>query len=132
MKYKINLVLLLIMLCSIAAIAQNQANDRKIKSVTSFNLERKTKELDHITLYNQDGLKTEESEYFSDGMVKSKTLFEYDTRKNCTRITRYNTKGKIDKITVNEYDSSGNKIKESTLNTEKHLKTEKIFEYVYY
>lgn len=132
MKALVLFIFLIALQQSIPVKAQDPSNQRKLKSVTSYNLERKTKELDHLTIYNLDGLKTEESEYFSDGMVKSKTLYEYDSKRNCIKITRYNPKGKIEKVTVNEYDANGNKLKESTLHTEKHLKTEKIFEYSYY
>lgn len=132
MKKLAFLSMIVLSTCAFTGLAQSQGTERKVKSVASYNLERKTKELDHVTLFNQDGLKSEEIEYFADGMVKTKTQYEYDNKKNCIKITRYNPKGKIEKITFNEFDSSGNKVKESTLNNDKRLKTDKVFEYTFY
>jgi hypothetical protein len=113
-------------------LAQEASPEKKVKSVTGYNLENKKKELDHLTNFNKDGLKTDETEYFSDGKVKNKTVFEYDSNKHCIKETRYNTKGKVEKVVVFEYDATGNKTRENTVNTVKHTRSEKIFEYSYY
>lgn len=125
-----------LLLCSMAIhadlYAQEPAAEKRVKSVTGYNYENKKKELDHLTNFNKDGLKSDETEYFSDGKVKSRTIFEYDNNKHCTKETRYNSKGKADKIILYEYDANGNKTRENTVNIVKHTKSEKIFEYSYY
>jgi hypothetical protein len=112
--------------------AQDSGVNSKIKSVTGFNIENKKKELDHLTNFDESGLKTEEIEYFSDGKVKTKTTYEYDGQKRCTKMTRYGLKGKIEKVTVFEYDVKGNRTKETTLSPEKRSQHVKVFEYTYY
>lgn len=112
--------------------AQEHATQRRLKSVTGYNFENKKRELDHLTNFNRDGLKTDETEYFSDGKIKNKTVFEYDSNKRCIKETRYNSKGKVEKIILFEYDAAGNKTRENTANVAKHTKSEKIFEYSYY
>ena len=130
---KIYYLLLLLTLTGInSLLAQEVSTEKKVKSVTGYNFENKKKELDHLTNFNKDGLKTDETEYFSDGKIKNKTVFEYDSNKRCIKETRYNTKGKVEKVVLFEYDASGNKSRESTLNTAKHTRSEKIFEYTFY
>ena len=132
MKNKIILLSFILILGFIPGIAQNSNSEKKIKSITSYNVDRKIKELDHLTNYNREGLKTEEYEYFADGKIKTKTVFEYNKSNNCIKVTKYDPKGKIEKVIIHEYDAAGNKIKESTLNAAKHTRTEKIFEYSYF
>lgn len=60
--------------------AQNVPKIYQIKTITEYNINNKKKEIDHFTTYNADNLKTEEIEYFSDGIVKTKTVYEYDLR----------------------------------------------------
>lgn len=130
---KLSCVLLMYTLtCFTNVIAQEPIAEKRVKSVTGYNYENKKKELDHLTNYDKNGLKTDETEYFADGKVKTKTFFEYDTNKRCIKESRYNSKGKAEKIILSEYDAKGNKIKENTVNIAKHTKSEKIFEYSFY
>ncbi len=112
--------------------AQDVVPRKGIKSVKGYNVENKKKELDHITNFNQEGLKTDETEYFSDGKIKNKTVFEYDNNRHCIKETRYNTKGKVEKVVIFEYDTYGNKTRENTINAARHTRSEKIFEYALY
>jgi hypothetical protein len=79
MKNSIILFMSILFICSFAAQGQEGTATKKIKAITEFNNDNKKKELDHITNLNEAGLKTEEIEYYSDGVVKAKTDYEYDT-----------------------------------------------------
>jgi hypothetical protein len=131
---KVNLsVALLLILANIHFVNGQEANvKRKVKSVTEFNVENKKHELDHLTNFNDAGLKTEEIEYFSDGKVKTKTSFEYDGQNRCIKSTRYGLKGKIEKVTVYEYDAKGYRMKETILLPEKRSQHVKVFEYTFF
>jgi hypothetical protein len=132
MKNKILQVSIFLLMGYSSAIAQTIVTERKIKSVTGYNMENKKKELDHLTTYNKDGYKTDETEYFSDGKIKNKTIFEYNSQNKCIKVAKYNSRGKVERVTVIDYDIIGNKIRENTLNSEKHTRSEKTFEYSYY
>jgi hypothetical protein len=78
------------------------------------------------------GLKTDEIEYYRDGIVKTKTTFDYDGQKRCIKATKFGIKGKIDKVTTYEYDLYGNRIKEASVIPAKRFQSQKIIEYTYY
>lgn len=126
------LFFLLPVMCSINLTAQNIPGGKKIKIMTEYIVEGKTKELDHITNYNGLGLKTDEVEYYRDGIVKTKTIYDYDSQKRCVKATKFGLKGKIEKVTTYEYDLYGNKIKETSVIPAKRFQSEKIIEYTYY
>jgi hypothetical protein len=132
MRNQVFILSVILFTCSLNVTAQKVAEGTKIKTITEYNINNKKKELDHVTNFNQEGLKTEEIEYFSDGLVKTKTVYDHDSQKRCIKATRYGIKGKIDKITTYEYDNSGNRIRESTSVPEKRYRTEKSYEYSYY
>ena len=117
---------------SLKVTAQNTVPGTKIKTITEYNRNNKKKEIDHITTLNAEGLKTEEVEYFSDGIVKTRTDYEYDHQKRCIKATKYGIKGKVEKVTTYDYDSNGTKTRESILIPEKRYRKDKIFEYTYY
>ncbi len=125
-------MLVIPIICSLKVTAQNAVPGLKIKTITEYNLNNKKKEIDHITTLNAEGLKTEEVEYFSDGIVKTRTVYEYDHQKRCNKATKYGIKGKVEKVTTYDYDNNGTKTKESILIPEKRYRTDKIFEHTYY
>ena len=132
MKKYIYLLVIILTVCSLQVVAQDAVARKKIKRITEYNTDKKLKELDHIINFNEEGLKIEEVEYFSDGIVKIKTVFEYDSQKRCIKTTKYGLKGKVEKVSTFEFDADGNKTNESTFIPAKHLRTEKVFEYSYY
>jgi len=95
-------------------------------------MNNKKREMDHLTVYSETGLKVEEVEYFSDGLVKYRTVYEYDNMGKCSKAIRYGLKGKVDRVTTYEYDPNGNRTKEITITPDKRQRAEKIIEYTYY
>ncbi len=132
MKKYIYLISVVLAVCSLKVTAQNTVAIKKIKRITEYNVDKKAKELDHIINFNEEGLKIEEMEFFSDGIVKTKIVYEYDSQKNCIKTTKYGLKGKVEKVSTFEFDAYGNKTRERTLIPSRHLQTDKIFEYSYY
>ena len=132
MRILLFLTLLFMMNGIRSGVAQNPVTGRKIKTVTEYNTDNKKKELDHVTKYNEEGLKTDETEYFSDGKAKSRTVYEYDREKRCIKETKYGQKAKVERISVYEYDAEGNKIRATIVDSEKRQNQHKVFEYTYY
>lgn len=130
MTFLLSVLLILVNLHDV--MGQNPIVNRKIKTITVFKVNNKVQRIDHLTTFNDAGQKTEEVEYFADGMVKTKTAFEYDVQNRCVKSTKYSKKGKIEKVSVFEYDSNGNKTKESIFAPEKRYHHVKAFEYTYY
>ncbi len=130
MTFFLSVLLILVNLHDISG--QNPTVNRKIKTITELKVDNKVQRIDHLTLFNDKGQKTEEIEYFADGTVKAKTAFEYDIQNRCIKSTKYRKKGKIEKVSVFEYDSNGNKTKESIFDPEKRYHHVKVFEYTYY
>jgi hypothetical protein len=114
------------------ASGQLPGTGKRFKSVTEYNVENKKRELDHLTLFNEAGVKTEETEYFSDGMVKTKTIFEYDPQWRCIKSTKYGQKGKIERVSLFEYDAEGHKTKETIVVPDKRGNQQKVFDYTFY
>ncbi len=132
MKIRILLFSAILVVFSTEISAQNVATLNKIKTITEYKINNKKKEIDHFTKYNVDGLKTEEIEYFSDGFVKTKTVYEYDQQKKCIKATKYGLKGKVEKVTTYEYDTNGTRIRENIAIPDKRYQTDKVYEYSYY
>jgi antitoxin component YwqK of YwqJK toxin-antitoxin module len=66
--------------CSLPVFSQNLVSGTRVKTITECNTNNKMKETDHVTNFTEEGLKLDEIEYFSDGMVKTKTVYEYDSK----------------------------------------------------
>lgn len=112
------------------AVAQ-PAQKKQIVKTTEYNIVDQAKELDHTTLFNAEGLKTEETEYFADGVVKSKIIYEYNSEKQCVKAVKYGSKGKIEKLSVFEYNADGELVKEISQFPDRRYKVEKVYEYTY-
>ena len=114
------------------AFSQQPISGKKVKTITEYNIDNKQKELDHVINFDANGLKIDEVEYYADGLIKTKTIFEYDSDKKCVKSTKYGQKGKIEKVTTYQYDAEGEINLESSFYPEKRYKTDKVFEYSYY
>jgi hypothetical protein len=115
------------------------AQTQKVKKPSKKNLtvkewntnsDTKTRFLDHVTVYNENGEKTEETEYANYG-VKSKIIYEYDTNKRCIQQIEYDGRERVIEIKKFEYNDDGTKKKQSTYSPKGKLISEKEFEYIY-
>ncbi len=107
-------------------------NDPRIRTVSEYNVVNKKKVLDHLTRFTADGLIIEEIEYYSNGMVKSRTLYEYDSQKRCLKTNKYDQKGKLKKVIIFGYDNSDQKILESDFYPERRTRSDRVFEYTWH
>jgi len=79
-------------------------------TVREYNTDSKGKNrwMDHITVYNAKGLKTEEVEYAPYGM-RERILFEYDTNGRCVKEVVFDDRKKVTRIRKYEYNADGTK-----------------------
>ncbi len=128
-RFKFLFPMLFLLLAMGEVAGQEVSSERQIRTVTEYNVINKKKVLDHVTRYTAGGQVSEEIEYYSDGSMKSKTLYEYDGQQRCIKATKYGQKGKIEKVTTFGYDVNGQKILESSYFPDQRYRTDKVFEY---
>ena len=90
----------------------------------------KTKFLDHVTIYDEYGRKTEETEYANYGKVW-KIVYEYDASGRCSREVEYDGRGRVTRIRKFEYHPDGTKKVQYNYLPNGKLETTKEFEYIY-
>lgn len=109
------LVFTLLLVIPICIFAQNEPKSPKVKSIIVFDEEfskdSKGSLRDSETYYDISGNVIEEKEY-KNGEFKSHLKNEYDSNNNKTKISEFDSSGKLIKSTVYKY--------------EKNLKTEKL------
>lgn len=136
---KNNFLLILLTLVFIGISTQGFSQTEKVKKPSKKNLtvkewntnsDTKTKFLDHLSIFNELGLKIQEIEYANYG-IKSKIVFEYDTNKRCIQQTEYDGRDRVTEIKKFEYNIDGTKKKQSTYNPKGKLISIKEFEYIY-
>ncbi|MBP1672940.1 MAG: hypothetical protein H6Q25_755 [Bacteroidetes bacterium] len=136
---KKNIVFIILILVFLEVSTEGFSQTEKVKKPTKKNLtvkewntnsDTKTKFLDHVSIFNDLGLKIEEIEYANYG-IKSKIVYEYDTNKRCIQQTEYDGRERVVEIKKFEYNVDGTKKKQSTYNPKGKLISEKEFEYIY-
>jgi antitoxin component YwqK of YwqJK toxin-antitoxin module len=105
---------------------------RKNLVVKEMNTDAKGKRkwMDHLTVWNEYGLKLEEIEYAVYGQ-KERVTFEYDETGKCIRENVYNDKNKLYRIRKYEYLPNGRKKIQYNYNPDGKLFSTKVYEYTY-
>ena len=82
----------------------------KNMTIREYNTDSKGKNrwMDHITVYNDKGLKIEEIEYATYGM-RERVLFEYDANERCVKEVVFDDTKKVSRIRKYEYNADGTK-----------------------
>ena len=129
---KISLLIILISLIGLGAYAQNTGGKAHKKNLTvkEWNLRAgsKTPFLDHVTTYDDQGRKVEETEYASYGQ-KWRVVYQYEGNSpKCTRELEYNDKNKVVRIRKYEYNSDGTKKKQFNYTPNGKLENTKTYE----
>lgn len=126
---------LIISLCALMALgtccsfAAKTINGKRIVATKEYKLEGKKQILDHLTKYNAEGDKTEETEYGKTGDVKEKTIYTYNANGKCVEEKHFNEFNKLDKTVKIEYDANGKKAKETTFMPNGKVKSVHVFDY---
>jgi hypothetical protein len=105
---------------------------RKGLVVKEMNADAKGKRqwLDHLTVYDENGFKTEEIEYAVYGQ-RERVTFQYDAIGKCIREDVYNDKNKLYRIRKYEHLENGRKKVQYNYNPDGKLYSTKIYEYTY-
>lgn len=105
---------------------------RKNLTVKEWNTDAtsRTKWLDHLTVYDAEGRKVEETEYAVYGQVK-RVVIEYDAEGMVSREVEYNDKNKVVRIRKYEYNENGTKHKQYNYLPNGKLYSVKVFEYIF-
>lgn len=134
MKIKLFSFLLLLLFAGTLSAQTTQEKREKRKNLTikewNTNAATKTKFLDHITKYNDKGLKVEEIEYANYGQ-KSRVTYEYNENGKCVKEVEYDAKNKPVRIRKFEYYPDGSKKKQYNYSPTGRLETIKEFEYLF-
>ena len=110
---------------------QEKREMRKNMTVKEWNTEAtgNKKWMDHLTVYNPEGLKIEEIEYAVYGQ-KERVVFEYDAKGVCVKEIVYDYKNRPYRIRKYEYNSNGTKKKQYNYLPNGKLYSVKIYEYI--
>ena len=128
MKPKIFIIIALALL-GVSLSAQEKVSKSNL-TVKEWNIDAGTnqKVLDHVTVYNGMGKKTEESEYDQKGL-KWKKLYEYSGDGQLLRVLVYDSSNKLDNIRKFEFNALGRKKTEYVYDSKGKLKRCKVYEY---
>lgn len=104
---------------------------RKNMTVKEWNTDArsKTRWLDRVTTYDQEGRKIEETEYARYGQ-KWRQTYEYGANGRIVREVLYDDRDKPSLIRKYEYDPEGRKARQFNYAPNGKLQTTKVFEYV--
>lgn len=106
---------------------------RKNLTVKEWNTDssKKSRWLDHLTVYDEAGRKIEEIEYNQFGQIRRETC-EYDpvTEKVIKEVI-YDDRNKVERIRKYEYNSDGTKHKQYNYLPSGKLYSIKVFEYIF-
>lgn len=132
------LLLLLVTLQTVTALAQRTEEDSDGTLVLNKNnlvikewitdVASNQKFLDHITVYNAEGKKVEETEYDMKGMQWRKR-YEWGPNGKIARELVYDFRGRLDNIRKYEYNEYGRRKTESVYNPKGKLIKIKVYEY---
>lgn len=112
-----------------ATLAKREARKNLVIKEWNTDAKSKTKWLDRITKYDDQGRKIEEIEYNQYGMAW-REVFEYDpVVDKISKETKYNSKNKPILVRKYEYDEDGTRKKQYNYSPNGKLLTIKVFEY---
>jgi antitoxin component YwqK of YwqJK toxin-antitoxin module len=105
---------------------------RKNLVVKEWNTDAKGKRkwLDHLTVWDENGLKLEEIEYAVYGQ-RERVTFEYDETGKCVRENVYDDKNRLYRIRKYEFLENGRKKIQYNYNPDGKLFSTKVYEYTY-
>lgn len=103
---------------------------RKNLVVKEWNTEGKNRFLDHVTVYNDLGLKIEEIEYAQYGQ-KERVTSEYNQAGVCIKQVVYDDRNRVSRIRKFDYNDDGSKKMQYNYLPNGKLFSSKSFEYVY-
>ena len=106
---------------------------RKNLTVKEWNTDssKKSRWLDHMTVYDEKGRKIEEAEYNQFGLIE-RTTCEYDPETDMIiKEVVYNYRNKPERIRKYEYNEDGTKCKQYNYLPNGKLYTIKVFEYIF-
>ena len=129
---KILPIVLLALLTAFPAGAQTQQKiNKKNLVIKEWNTDVKTnrKFLDHVTTYNPDGKKIEETEYGSSGQ-KWRKRYEYGPDGKVSRELVYDERNRLVTCKKFEYNAFGRKKTQYNYDAKGKLVTVKVFEYI--
>lgn len=137
MKRKI-LFLIACLTITLVAVAQvspetlAKRSKRKNLTVKEWNTDAKSKTrwLDHLTVYDDEGRKIEEIEYATYGQ-RERITFEYNVNGKIEKEVVYDDRNKPIRIRKYEYNSDGTKQKQFNYLPNGKLATVKVFEYMF-
>ena len=105
---------------------------RKNLTVKEWNTDAKAKTrwLDHLTVYDEEGRKIEEIEYATYGQ-RERVTFEYNANGKIEKEVVYDDRDKPVRIRKYEYNADGTKKKQFNYFSNGKLATVKVFEYMF-
>ena len=105
---------------------------RKNLTVKEWNTDAKSKTrwLDHLTVYDEEGRKIEEIEYATYGQ-RERITFEYNASGKIEKEVVYDDRNKPIRIRKYEYNADGTKKKQFNYLPSGKLATVKVFEYMF-
>lgn len=105
---------------------------RKNLTVKEWNTDAKSKTrwLDHLTVYDEEGRKIEEIEYATYGQ-RERVTFEYNANGKIEKEVVYDDRDKPVRIRKYEYNADGTKKKQFNYFPNGKLATVKVFEYMF-
>ncbi len=105
---------------------------RKNLTVKEWNTDTKSKTrwLDHLTVYDEEGRKIEEIEYATYGQ-RERVTFEYNANGKIEKEVVYDDRDKPVRIRKYEYNADGTKKKQFNYFPNGKLATVKVFEYMF-
>ena len=105
---------------------------RKNLTVKEWNTDAKSKTrwLDHLTVYDEEGRKIEEIEYATYGQ-RERITFEYNASGKIEKEIVYDDRNKPIRIRKYEYNADGTKKKQFNYLPNGKLATVKVFEYMF-
>jgi hypothetical protein len=109
---------------------KRERNRNQVVKEWNTDAKGKRKWMDHLTVWNDQGLKIEEIEFAVYGQ-KERVTFEYNEEGRCIRENVYNDKNKLYRIRKYEYNEDGRKKIQYNYNPDGKLYSTKIFEYSY-
>lgn len=131
-------LILSVLMCVGVALAQTSTEkvtkrERKRNLIVKeWNTDSKTKTryLDHLTTYDENGFKLEEVEYTTYGQ-KERVTYEYNAEGKVIKRVIYDEKDKPYRIYKYEYNADGTKHKRYSYSPAGKLLTTKVYEYIY-
>ena len=111
-----------------ATLAKRESRKNLVVKEWNTDAKAKTKWLDRVTTYDEQGRKIEEIEYTKVGQ-KGRETFEYGANGRVVKNTVYDERDKVVQVRKFEYNTDGTKKKQFNYTPSGKLETIKVFEY---